>query len=153
MTIDLTTLPSGAFEFVFAVDDLLPDRVTGDKATIKGEYTKTNGGVDIQGELELDIKFNCDSCFAPSVQNIKIEVDEFFKTTDDGEHYTYNGNTIDLTQLVTDYVLFATAGRLLCKPDCEGLSGVYSGDQAEGNFEEEETQNPFAVLKDIGGEL
>ncbi|HEY8443262.1 MAG TPA: DUF177 domain-containing protein [Clostridia bacterium] len=144
------------FDFETGAERFLPDYVKPlGPARITGKLTKIDGGFKAEGKISYSFEFNCDLCIALSQYSKTVEFDEVFKRDYQEDAYHYEGEKIDLTQLVTDAIVLSLPSRLICKPDCKGLCPVCGTDRNIkdcGCKVEETGNNPFEILKGIGGE-
>lgn len=97
---------------------------------------RIEGGVKVEGayeifeddevEVTLKLKYKlvgqCSYCLADTEKQIEYTTEPLLFVTDksDGDNYIYDGNRLDLTQAVTDALLFSQPEVLLCKACCKG---------------------------------
>ena len=145
------------FEFEAEAAQFLPDYVKPLRpASIKGKLTKKDDGYRAEGTINYSFEYNCDLCIKESQFSKTVNFDEFFtKNAQDQEAYHFEGDIVDITQLAIDAIVLSLPSRLICKPDCKGLCPVCGTDKniKECGCKNEKTaNNPFEILKGIGGE-
>ncbi len=73
-----------------------------------------DGAVDVRGSITFTLRGACSRCLAEAEQTFTGEVDGLFERgKGDGMTYGYT-NTVVLTELLRDALLFALPPRLLC---------------------------------------
>ncbi|HEY8390125.1 MAG TPA: DUF177 domain-containing protein [Clostridia bacterium] len=145
-----------SFAFEEKAEPFLPDYVHPDRPIkITGELDRISGGWRASGIIEYGFEYKCDLCAKDCEYSNSIDFDEAFLVDNNEDQYHFDGNKIDLTQLVIDALMLSLPSRLLCKPDCKGLCPVCGTDRNYNQCDckiDEVRNNPFDILKDIGGE-
>lgn len=145
-----------SFDFETEIDNILPVNIKAQgKAHITGELTQLNSGWLAEGKIKYGIEYHCDRCAKILRDNRTVAFEEIFKTDNDEEQYSYQGNEINLTQLVIDAIIFDIPGKLLCSAECKGLCpicGTNLNERACDCETNELNNNPFNILKDLGGD-
>lgn len=158
MVIRIPAKPVDQISFEFEADgkQFVPDYVRPDGLIkVKGELDKIDGGWKATGSIKFGFEYNCDLCTKPSKYCKTVDFDEVFLINNKEDQYHFDGSEIDLTQLVIDAIVLDLPSRLLCKPDCQGLCPVCGTDRNKnqcGCRIGEQRNNPFDILKDIGGD-
>ena len=144
------------FDFEAEAEQFLPQYVKPDSLIrIKGELDKIDGGWKATGSIKYGFEYKCDLCTKQSKHTKTINFDEVYLINNKEDQYHFDGIEIDLTQLAIDAIVLDLPSRLLCKPDCQGLCPVCGADKNKnqcGCKADGIRNNPFDILKDIGGE-
>jgi uncharacterized protein len=169
MMIDLTRIEGEPFQFDVNIAgneiDLESDfaRLNGD-ISIKGELTKHIAQTDVVGEIDAKIEIDCTRCLQPVVQDLKIPFDVDFVTPEfdataretelnqsDLETAVFEGDQVDLNELVREQILLNLPEQTFCNPDCKGLCPKCGQNRnlIDCNCEENETDPRWAALKDL----
>ena len=167
--IDLTRIEGEPFQFDVNIAgneiDLESDfaRLNGD-ISIKGELTKHIAQTDVVGEIDAKIEIDCTRCLQPVVQDLKIPFDVDFVTPEfdataretelnqsDLETAVFEGDQVDLNELVREQILLNLPEQTFCNPDCKGLCPKCGQNRnlIDCNCEENETDPRWAALKDL----
>jgi uncharacterized protein len=110
-------------------------KVTG-RASRKGEEVR------LRGQIKTEVELSCDRCLAPRDTPMEVEFDTSFipqaaasAETDNvellPEHLavaTYEGDSVDLDELVREQIVLALPTRHLCREDCKGLCPTCGAD-------------------------
>jgi uncharacterized protein len=131
----------------------------GGGATRKGEEVRLRG--EISGEVEL----LCDRCAAPERRPLAVEFDTAFipqaveavkaenveLLKEDLVLSAYEGNAVDLDELVREQIVLALPSRHLCREDCKGLCQKCGADLNAGDCScaQVETDPRWAALADL----
>ncbi|HHW89598.1 MAG TPA: DUF177 domain-containing protein [Clostridiales bacterium] len=145
------------FEFETEAEQFLPDYVKPLRpASVKGKLTPKNDGYRAEGTIIYSFEYNCDLCAKTSKFSKTVNFDEdFTKQKNQQDAYGFEGDIIDITQLVIDTIVLSLPSRLICESDCKGLCPVCGTDKNNkecGCKIEQTASNPFEILKGIGGE-
>ncbi len=102
--------------------------------SISGSIVADAEGISVRGALKTAIKAECARCLKPLTEPLDAEFNvRFHKSAgDDDEIYLYEGDSLDITDMVKDYALLAVPIRSLCRPDCKGLCAVCGADLNAG---------------------
>ncbi len=137
--------------------------------------TNAGEGILATGILKAHVEGICDRCLEKAEFDVSGEVDEYYlfhepedsaaasvSEDEDGEEagvdyaLVSDDGAVDLTDAITSALLMETPYVVLCRPDCKGLCPTCGANLNEGDCgcaakraEEELSQNPFAVLKDL----
>lgn len=93
----------------------------------------TLGEIRIQGDLEVTMEASCDRCLEPAAFPIQSHFDLFYRPAveaaseeieiDEGESEIafYEGDGIELKDVLREYVLLAMPMQKVCREDCHGI--------------------------------
>ncbi|HEV2863166.1 MAG TPA: DUF177 domain-containing protein [Pyrinomonadaceae bacterium] len=109
-------------------------RVAGQTA-VEGRASRKGEEVRVRGRIKTEVELACDRCLAPRATPLEVEFDTSFipqaaasAETDNvellPEHLvlaTYEGDAVDLDELVREQIVLALPSRNLCREDCKGL--------------------------------
>jgi DUF177 domain-containing protein len=169
MRIELAGLESGkgAFAYAYAPGELIleDDRLRLVVApTVSGELRQAGRRVHASGRVEARIQLECDRCLNP----IEIPVNSRFKleyvtaedyqaqqavelTEDDLDLSVFDGEVIDIDELVTEELLLAVPDHVLCSDNCKGICPVCGVDRNSVDCEcqSAEVDPRWAGLKEL----
>ncbi len=169
MRIELAGLENGkgAFAHAYAPGELVleDERVRLLIApTISGEIRQRAGRVDVSGRLAARVQLECDRCLKP----VELPVDSKFKleyvtaadyqaqqvvelTEEDLDLSVFDGEAIDIDELVTEELLLAIPDHVLCQDNCKGICPVCGKDRNLDvcNCETKEVDPRWAGLKEL----
>ncbi|MDT7542913.1 MAG: hypothetical protein QOE33_2817 [Acidobacteriota bacterium] len=136
---------------------------------VNAHASRVRGEVLLHGDIDTAVELHCDRCLARVAQPVKID----FKAelgTDEGsvveatalhdadmDFSTYDGEAINLDEIVREQILLALPARQLCADDCRGLCptcGANLNEQA-CNCKRHETDprwSALAELKKVNGQ-
>jgi uncharacterized protein len=134
-----------------------PAEVQG-SASVKGEEVR------VRGKIVTEVELLCDRCAAPSRAPLEVEFDTRFipQASAAGESdnvellaedlglAAYEGDAVDLDELVREQILLALPSRSLCREDCKGLCQKCGANLNAGDCscEQGETDPRWAALAD-----
>lgn len=153
------------FAHTYAEGELTLDepraRLSGE-TRVEGRASRKGDEIRLAGRIRADIELNCDRCLSPTGTPAEVEFEESFTPPDDPAspdterelqrddlHVSfYEGDAIDLDELVREQLLLALPGRFVCREDCKGLCPTCGADlNAEGcGCAREETDPRWAAL-------
>lgn len=138
---------------------LLTDAAVAGSATRKGEQVR------LRGTINTEVELLCDRCAAPRSAPLAVEFDTSFipqeveagkeenveLLTDDLGISAYEGDAVDLDELVREQILLALPSRHLCREDCKGLCQKCGANLNENHCscEQGETDPRWAALADL----
>jgi uncharacterized protein len=147
MRIELAGLESGkgAFAHAYAPGELVleDDRVLlVGPPTVSGQIRQKDRRVHVRGRLDARLQVECARCLKP----VQIPVDSRFKleyvtaedylaqqavelTEEDLDLSVFDGEVIDIDELVTEELLLAVPDHVLCNDNCKGICPVCGVDQ------------------------
>src|SRR5437660_116605 len=142
MRIELDKLEElgGKFSRVCGINELSLDdrevRLLG-PGTVHGRIERRGNELELSGELTASIEAQCGRCLQPVRLPIHSEFAERFVPTvswraeeqhelheEDLNLAVFDGETIDLNDVVREEVLLALPGHVLCNEDCKGLCSI-----------------------------
>lgn len=132
--------------------------------TIAGKIRRDGNRAHVKGRVTGGVEVECDRCLTL----IEFPVDSTFKleyvtpedyqaqqavelTEDDLDLSVFDGEAIDIDELVTEEVLLAVPDHVLCKDDCKGICPVCGADRntIECSCETADTDPRWAGLKEL----
>lgn len=132
--------------------------------TVSGEIREKGSRVDVRGRLAARVQLECDRCLKP----VELPVDSRFKleyvtsedyqaqpvvelTEEDLDLSVFDGEAIDLDELVTEELLLAIPDHVLCSDNCKGICPVCGKDRnsVDCSCETKEVDPRWAGLKDL----
>lgn len=147
MRVELAGLESGrgAFAHAYAPGEIVLEderlRLI-DPPTVSGQLRQEGRRVHVSGQLAARVQVECDRCLKP----VEIPVDSRFKleyvtaedyeaqqavelTQEDLDLSVFDGEVIDIDELVTEEILLAVPDHVLCNDDCKGICPVCGADR------------------------
>lgn len=139
MIVDVTTLKDAQTQFDFSTSPAeidLEDETAKLKDVVKVEAKLTKGiaQIDVEGRISGKIEVECNRCLQPVETNLEFPFDAAFVTAenytqekeaqlrvDDLEVAVFEGDKIDLTELVREQILLNLPTQIFCHEDCKGL--------------------------------
>lgn len=138
MRIEVETLTAEGkpFEQTYAPAELpLEDEHVSLAADVRawGRASRKDDEVRVRGSLQTSVELRCDRCLGPVPAPVSVDfAANFVRAADpaaeakelhdeDLEVSVYDGDSIDLDELVREQILLALPARQLCKADCAGL--------------------------------
>lgn len=136
-----------------------------DAAEIRGRVWRTSVEVQISGRITARVEIECDRCLRPVIVPIDVRFDvaylpeSDYSVEDAGTELQekdlsvsfFDGEAIDVDELVREQALLALPPRVLCRADCKGLCpvcGTNRNDEACG-CESAETDPRWAALAQL----
>lgn len=133
-------------------------------AEVRGDASLKGEEVRVRGKIVAEVELLCDRCAAPRQAPLEVEFDTRFipqskavGETDNVELLTedmglaaYEGDSVDLDELVREQILLALPSRNLCREDCKGLCQKCGANLNAGqcSCEQGETDPRWAALAD-----
>jgi uncharacterized protein len=169
MKIELDRLQElgGRFSHIYQPQELSlddEDAALAEPADVRGSIKRSGEAVDLRGELRATIEVSCGRCLKP----VRIPVNADFEerlipavswsgepqhelTEDDLNLSVFDGEAIDLDELVREEILLAVPGHVLCREDCQGLCPGCGIDRNLGTCqcETKEIDSRWEELKDF----
>ncbi|HVS81555.1 MAG TPA: DUF177 domain-containing protein [Pyrinomonadaceae bacterium] len=138
----------GKFSQSYEVDSLPLDdrdiRLT-EPAEVRGRIKRSGSEVELRGELHAKIEAVCSRCLKPVELPIHAEFAERFVPAvswraeeqhelreEDLNLAVFDGEAIELNDLVREEILLAMPGHVLCSEDCRGLCPICGIDRNAG---------------------
>ncbi len=128
------------FSHLCGVDGLSLDdkdlRLT-EPTEIRGEIHREGNEVELRGELDAKIETACSRCLKPVVLPVHVHFAERFVPAvswraeeqhelreEDLNLSVFDGEAIELDELLREEILLAMPGHVLCREECKGLCPV-----------------------------
>ena len=169
MRIELINLEDGKGEFAQVYE---PEQLTlGDErvtlcgpTSASGEIRNVGVEVIVSGHVESCAQVDCDRCLKPiqipvasdfSLEYITgsdYEADRTAELTEELMSVSvFDGQAIDIDEIVKEQILLAVPTRALCRPDCKGFCEKCGANKNAGDCgcSEEEIDPRWAALKDL----
>lgn len=167
MRIELEKLQGGrgGFAHVYQPDELNPidERVRLSKpAEVKGNVKQTGNEVFVSGHVETRAQLECDRCLKPVELPVSADFALEYITGADYESSSaaalseeemavsvFDGDSIDVDEIVKEQILLAVPARTLCREDCKGICPECGTDLNTGqcNCAADEVDPRWAALK------
>lgn len=171
MRIELVNLEHGRADFahVYQPDELGPfdERVNlVEPVTVNGKVRLAGAEVFVNGHIETRAQVECDRCLKLVDIPVKADFDLQYITGAEYESSAavelteealsvsvFDGETIDVDEIVKEQILLAVPTRMLCQPDCKGICHVCGIDKNTSGCECEtkEVDPRWAALKNLTG--
>jgi len=151
MRIELENLEGGKGDFahVYQPDDLNPvdERVSlTQPATVSGKVRLAGNEVFVNGHVETRAKIECDRCLRPVetpvnadfsleyISGSEYESSEVAELTEaEMSVSVFDGEALDVDEIVKEQVLLAVPTRMLCREDCKGICPECGTDRNTGD--------------------
>lgn len=127
------------------------DLILSSPLKVTGSAYYDGGLLKVTGKISTTIKAQCSRCLQNFDYKIDIDFNESFSKNHDEETYYYDGNTIDLSNMVIDNIILSIPIKFLCSESCKGLCPICGENLnlSKCNCEKGEIDPRFAVLKDF----
>jgi uncharacterized protein len=169
MRIELEKLEGGRGDFahVYQPEELNPvdERVNlAQPAEIKGKIRRTGDGVFVNGHVETRAQLECDRCLKPIQLPVSADFALEYITEADYESSSaaalseeemsvsvFDGDSIDVDEIVKEQILLTVPARTLCREDCKGICPECGIDLNTGqcNCAAEKVDPRWAALKSL----
>jgi uncharacterized protein len=93
----------------------------GDKLSYDLVAQKLEGGILVQGELKLDMGYECVRCLKAFSQPLELPDWTCHLPLTGEDAVPVNNDVVDLTPQIREDILLALPQHPLCKPDCGGI--------------------------------
>jgi uncharacterized protein len=171
MRIELVNLEHGRADFahVYQPDELGPldERMTLVEPTVVNGTVRLAGTeVFVNGQIKTRAAVECDRC----LKQVELPVDAAFEleyvtgqtyestpaaelTEDELSVSVFDGQTIDVDEIVKEQILLAVPTRMLCQPDCKGICPECGIDRNTGDCAcaTDDVDPRWAALKNLTG--
>lgn len=133
-------------------------------ADVEGSASRKGDEVRVRGKIVTEVELLCDRCLAPARAPLEVEFDTRFiprtVAASDAENVelladdlglaAYEGDSVDVDELVREQILLALPSRNLCREECKGLCPKCGSDLNAGacSCEQGETDPRWAALAD-----
>jgi uncharacterized protein len=134
-------------------------------AAVEGNATRKGEQVRLRGTIRTEVELLCDRCAAPEHAPLEVEFDTSYipqeveatkaenveLQAEDLILSAYEGDAVDLDELVREQILLALPSRHLCREDCKGLCQKCGADlnRNQCSCEQGEVDPRWAALADI----
>ena len=134
-------------------------------AAVRGGASRKGLEVRLRGEIRTEVELLCARCAAPERAPLSVEFDTSFipqeveaakaenveLLKEDLVVAAYEGDAVDLDELVREQILLALPLRHLCREDCKGLCQKCGADLNAGDCrcEKGEVDPRWAALADL----
>jgi uncharacterized protein len=139
MRIDFESLERGGSSFA---QTYVPDELSFDEhelrlldpVSVAGRIRRKDGEMELRGKLLTRIAVSCGRCLKPVELPIEVEFSERFAPevawknaeqhelqAEDLDLATFDGDGIELDDLVKEEIMLAVPGQTLCQEQCKGL--------------------------------
>lgn len=131
---------------------------------VTGNASRKGEEVRVRGKIVTEVELLCDRCLAPRRSPLEVEFDTRFipqeaaagesdnveLLTEDLGLAAYEGDAVDLDELVREQILLALPSRNLCSEDCKGLCQKCGADLNAGecSCERKEIDPRWSALVD-----
>lgn len=167
MRVELENLDGGKGDFahIYQPDELDPldERVQlTEPVAVKGQVKRSGHEVFVNGHLETRAQLECDRCLKPVELPVSADFALEYITGADYESSSaaalsadelavsvFDGETIDVDEIVKEQILLAVPARTLCREDCKGICPECGSDLNTGqcNCAAGEVDPRWAALK------
>ena len=170
MRIELENLEGGKGDFahVYKPEDLNPvdERVSlSEPATVNGIVRLAGNQVFVDGHVDTRVQVECDRCLKPV--ELPVNADFALEYISDSDYESgraaaelteaemsvsvFDGQAIDVDEVVKEQVLLAVPSRMLCREDCQGICPECGKDRNTGDCgcTTDDTDPRWAALKDL----
>jgi len=171
MRIELVNLEHGRADFahVYQPDELgsFDDRVSlVAPVKVEGKVRLAGTEVFVNGHIESRAQVECDRCLKLIETPVNTDFDLQYitgrayessdvaeLTPDEMSVSVFDGETIDVDEIVKEQILLAVPTRMLCRPDCKGICPDCGIDKNTGdcNCGANEVDPRWAALKNLTG--
>jgi len=166
MIIDLIQLTEPEITFDFTSQPDLEEesaRIVKPVRTV-GKLRKGIAQVDVEGSISGEVEAECTRCLTSGTHQIDVPLKAVFVTEenytsekeaevrrDDLDVSIYDGEKIDLTDLVREQILLDLPAQILCQEDCKGLCQKCGANlnEVNCNCEEKEIDPRWSALKNL----
>jgi uncharacterized protein len=134
-------------------------------AEVEGQASRKGEQVRLRGTIRTEVELLCDRCLKPERAPLAVEFDTSFipqevevgkqenveLLTEDLGLSAYEGDAVDLDELVREQILLALPSRHLCREDCKGLCQKCGANLNAGDCscEQSEPDPRWAALADL----
>ena len=141
---------SDQYEGAFAGIEFLGDMFEFPQgARVSYDWRFDGDGVIVTGHFDASMKVRCARCTEAFLHPLGFEFAEYYKKQPEEGMYAYEGELIDLTQMIEDNIVINLPTRFLCKQDCLGLCSSCGQNLNEGACDCRHTgpqDSPFSEL-------
>ena len=169
MRIELENLEGGKGDFahVYQPDDLNPvdERISlSEPVTVSGKVRLAGNEVFVNGHVETRAQVECDRCLQPVEMPVSADFALEYITGSEYESSgaaelteeemsvsVFDGQAIDVDEIVKEQIVLAVPTRMLCREDCKGICPECGTDRNTGECScaTDETDPRWAALKNL----
>ncbi|HEY0386746.1 MAG TPA: DUF177 domain-containing protein [Pyrinomonadaceae bacterium] len=169
MRIEVDELAGGAkpFAHTYEPEELILDEERArliEAPQVRGSASLSGNEVHLRGQVTARAEVDCDRCLKAIEAPIETEFDvTYIPASAYAAHETaelqeadlllsvYEGDEIDVDEIVREQILLALPARALCREECKGLCPVCGSDRNLNGCEceEKETDPRWSALKDL----
>jgi uncharacterized protein len=169
MRIEIEQLEGGAkpFAHTYAPEELILDEENArliEAPQIRGSASRKGSEVQLRGTLTARAEVDCDRCLKSLEFPIETKFDVTYIPASDYESNetaelqaddllvsVYEGDSIDVDEIVREQVLLALPARALCGEECKGLCPICGNNRNTSPCacEEKDADPRWAALKDL----
>jgi uncharacterized protein len=169
MRIELENLEGGKGDFahVYQPDDLNPvdERISlTEPATVSGKVRLAGNEVFVNGQVETRAQVECDRCLQPVETPVNTDFALEYMTGSEYESGTaaelteaemsvsvFDGEAVDVDEIVKEQIVLAVPTRMLCSEDCKGICPECGADRNKGdcNCTTDDIDPRWAALKNL----
>ena len=169
MRIELENLEGGKGDFahVYQPDELNPvdERISlSGPATVSGKVRLAGNEVFVNGHVETQAQVECDRCLQPVEMPVNADFALEYITGSEYESSgaaelteaemsvsVFDGEAIDVDEIVKEQVVLAVPTRMLCREDCKGICPECGTDRNTSNCTcaTNDTDPRWAALKNL----
>ena len=169
MRIELEKLEGrkGEFAHVYQPEELSPidERVNlTEPAAVSGKIRLAGNEVFVNGHIDTRVQVECDRCLRPV--DLPVNADFSLEYISDSDYESsevaeltaeemsvavFDGQAIDVDEIVKEQILLAVPTRMLCREDCKGICPDCGADRNTGecNCVTKEIDPRWAALKNL----
>ena len=169
MRIELENLEDGTGSFAHTYQpeelNLVDERVrVTEPISVNGRVTKSGSEVDVSGRVETRVNVECDRC----LKTLEMPVSAGFKlqyitgqdyetshaaalTADEMALSVFDGEVIDVDEIVREQILLSVPDRALCDENCSGICSICGTNLNAGSCDCKSSQGDprWAALKNF----
>ena len=135
------------------------------EASVRGSARRKGEEVRLRGEIRAEVEVACDRCLSAVRVPLEVEFDTAFiprakaagraenveLLTEDMGLAAYDGDAVDLDELVREQIVLAIPSRRLCREECKGLCPTCGADLNAGRCacEQREVDPRWSALADL----
>lgn len=113
-------------KYHFSVSSLSTGTVTYTDLDISGEILNNGAVLEVKGQILGQAQFVCGRCLEAYLAKVEIPFQEDFKegtpeSSPEADLSWYQGDSIDMTEMVTEKLIFSEPFKQVCRDDCRGL--------------------------------
>jgi uncharacterized protein len=128
--------------------------------------SEEGGEIRIHGKVQTEMEFDCDRCLEPTHYPLDLSFDLNYRPVEvEGEDLPkeaainaneteisfYEGNGIELAEVLREYILLSLPMQQVCRDDCKGICQICGQNRNLGNChcEGKPADNRWDVLREV----